>query len=393
MDRSFAPVNLKKHFSENHDFIVCFAKNIDLLNSNGLPQTDELLERYKNPDNDPRGPWQSDNFSVGPVVQEKVYEITTPSGRKIMPPEGRCWLLTKERYHEFLNDNRIWFGEDGGNVPRIKRFLSEVKNSVTPMTIWKYKEVGHSQDAKQSLKRLFDGAAYFDYPKSVNLIKRIIELYSEKDSIILDFFSGSATTAHAVLEKNIEDQGRRRFIMVQLPELTDVKSEAYKAGYKNISDIGKERIRRAGKKLKEQNTDLNYSFDNGFKVFKLDETNLKIWDEESLDLEKDLLDMINPVKEGRTQEDVIYEVLLKYGVDLTIPVEKKDVAGKTVYDVGMGYLIICLERDLTLETIEEIARLNPERVVFFDEGFKNDTVRTNAQQILKRHNVEDIRVI
>ncbi|NCU18013.1 site-specific DNA-methyltransferase [Pallidibacillus pasinlerensis] len=394
-ERSFSPVNLKKHFSENHDFILCYAKNINVTNCNGLKQTEELLSRYKNPDNDPRGPWQSDNFSVGPAVPEKIYEITTPSGRKILPPDGRCWLLTKDRYEEFLKDNRIWFGENGNNVPRIKRFLSEVKNTLTPMTIWKYSEVGHSQEAKQNLKKLFDGASYFDYPKSINLIKRMLELYSNQDSIIMDFFSGSATTAHAVMEINAEDSGNRRFIMVQLPEPTDEKSDAYKAGYKNICEIGKERIRRAGQKILEENKDKEgiEKLDIGFKVFKLDDTNLKVWDEESADLERDLLDLIDPVKEGRTQEDVVYEILLKYGVDLTVPIEETKVADKVVYSVGMGYLLICLERDLTLEHIEEIAKKNPARVVFYDEGFKDDTVRINAQQILKRYGVEDIRVI
>lgn len=394
-ERSFSPVNLKKHFSENHDFILCYTKNINVTNCNGLKQTEELLSRYKNPDNDPRGPWQSDNFSVGPAVPEKIYEITTPSGRKILPPDGRCWLLTKDRYEEFLKDNRIWFGENGNNVPRIKRFLSEVKNTLTPMTIWKYSEVGHSQEAKQNLKKLFDGASYFVYPKSIKLIKRMLELYSNSDSIILDFFSGSSTTAHAVMELNAEDSGNRRFIMVQLPEPTNEKSDAYKSGYKNICEIGKERIRRAGQKILEENKDKEgiEKLDIGFKVFKLDDTNLKVWDEESADLERDLLDLIDPVKEGRTQEDVVYEILLKYGVDLTVPIEETKVADKVVYSVGMGYLLICLERDLTLEHIEEIAKQKPARVVFYDEGFKDDTVRINAQQILKRYGVEDIRVI
>ncbi len=394
-ERSFSPVNLKKHFSESHDFILCYAKNIDLLVSNGLPQTEELLERYKNPDNDPRGPWQSDNFSVGPVVQEKVYEINTPSGRKIMPPQGRCWLLTKERFEEYVKDNRIWFGKNGDNVPRIKRFLSEVKTNVTPMTIWSYKEVGHSQDAKQSLKKLFNGASYFDYPKSVTLIKRMLDLYTNDDSIILDFFSGSATTAQAVMEKNTSDFGNRRFIMVQISEPVEKNTQAFEDGYETINDIGKERIRRAGKKILEENQDSTNieNLDIGFKVFKLDETNLKTWDENTENLEQDLMEMVDPLKDGRTEEDVVYEILLKYGVDLTVPIEATTILDKTVFNVGKGYLLICLERDLTLNVIEEIAKQKPERVVFYDEGFKDDTVRTNAQQILKRHNVTDIRVI
>ena len=174
--------------------------------------------------------WQSDNSTVGPAIPEKVYEITTPNGRKILPPNGRCWLYTKERFQEMINDNRIWFGADGNNVPRVKRFLSEVKQGLTPMTIWKYSEVGHSQEASQNLKKLFNGQSYFTYPKPVELIKRCIRLYSEPDCIVMDFFSGSATTAQAVMEINQEDNSNLQFIMVQLPEKTDAKSDAYKDG-------------------------------------------------------------------------------------------------------------------------------------------------------------------
>lgn len=394
-ERAFSPVNTKKHFSENHDFILCYAKNLPSLECFGIKRDDTSNERYSNPDNDSRGPWTSGDLSVGPIVPAKVYEITTPSGRKVLPPSGYCWRLTKERYEEFVSDNRIWFGEDGNNVPRIKRFLSEVKAGITPMTVWRYTDVGHSQDAKQRLKELFDGKAYFDYPKSIGLISRMLDLYTDNNSVIMDFFSGSATTAHAVLEKNAEDGGNRKFILVQLPEQTDEKSEAYKDGYKIINDIGKERVRRAGKKVIQENQGKEgiEQLDIGFKVFKLDETNLKVWNEESLDLEKDLLELIEPVKEGRTQEDVVFEILLKYGIDVTVPIEELIIAKKAVYSVGMGYLLICLERDLTLEQIEEMAKQQPSRIVFFDEGFKDDTVRTNAQQILKRYGVEDIRVI
>jgi adenine-specific DNA-methyltransferase len=247
-ERAYSPVNLKKHFSENHDFIICYAKNFENTLCNGLRRTDDANDRYANLDNDSRGVWKSSDLSVGPIIQEKVYEITTPSGRKVLPPNGYCWRYTKEKFKEAINDNRIWFGENGNNVPSIKRFLSEVKQSITPMTIWKYSDVGHSQSAAQNLKKLFDNKSFFDYPKPVELIKRSIELYSNKDSIILDFFSGSATTAHAVMQLNAEDGGNRKYIMVQLPKQTDEKSEAYKAGYKNICEIGKERIRRAGKK-------------------------------------------------------------------------------------------------------------------------------------------------
>ena len=251
-ERAYSPVNLKKHFSESHDYIICYARNLEAAVCNGLPRSAEANDRYSNPDNDPRGAWKSSDLSVGPIVESKVYEITTPSGRKVLPPSGYCWRLDKDTFQKYVEDNRIWFGFDGNNVPSIKRFISEVKQGMTPMTVWKYTEVGHSQDAAQKLKKLFDGKAFFDYPKSVELIKRCIQLYSSKDCFVLDFFSGSATTAHAVMQLNAEDGGNRKYIMVQLPEGTDEKSEAYKAGYKNICEIGKERIRRAGQLILKQ---------------------------------------------------------------------------------------------------------------------------------------------
>lgn len=220
-ERAYAPINLKKHFSESHDYIICYAKKINELVCNGLPRKKETNDKYKNPDNDPRGLWRTDNLAVGPIVEEQVYEITTPSGRKVMPPKGYCWRLTKERFEEYVSDNRIWFGENGDLVPAPKRFLSEVKQSMTPMTIWKYTEVGHSQDAMRNLRTIFDGEVVFDYPKSVDLIKRCLELYSDKSSIILDSFAGSGTTAHAVLNLNKQDGGNRKFILVEMEDYAE----------------------------------------------------------------------------------------------------------------------------------------------------------------------------
>ena len=206
-----------------------------------MPRPESTNAKYSNPDNDPRGLWRTDNLSVGPVVPSKVYEIITPSGRVCMPPKGRCWLYTKERYEEMVADNRIWFGENGDNVPAPKRFLSEVKQGLTPMTIWKYTDVGHTQDSMRELRDLFDGEKVFDYSKPVKLMKQIVRLYtnSNDNDIILDFFSGSASTAHAVLELNAEDKGNRRFIMVQLQEETPLGSEARKNGYMTIPEIGR----------------------------------------------------------------------------------------------------------------------------------------------------------
>lgn len=218
-ERAYAPVNLKKHFSESHDYILCYARNIDNAVCNGLPRTEEANARYSNPDNDPRGVWKAADCSVGPEIKEKVYEIELPSGRKVLPPSGRCWVYTKERFADMVSDNKIWFGSDGNSVPAIKKFLSEVKQGLTPMTIWKYTEVGHSQDATKDLKKIFSDNFVFPYPKPIELMKRICSLYGDKDSIILDFFAGSGTTAHAVLELNKE--ANHTFILCQLNEITE----------------------------------------------------------------------------------------------------------------------------------------------------------------------------
>ena len=212
-ERAYAPVNLKKHFSESHDYVICFAKKIQKAICNGLPRSGEVNDRYLNPDNDIRGVWKAADSTVGPAVQEKIYEITLPSGRKVLPSSGRCWLYTKERFTEMVNDNRIWFGPNGDSTPAVKKFLSEVKHGVTPMTIWKYAEVGHSQDATKELKNIFDGESKFTYPKSIRLLQRIVGLYGDKSSIILDFFAGSGTTGHAVMKLNAEDGGKRKFIL------------------------------------------------------------------------------------------------------------------------------------------------------------------------------------
>ena len=213
-ERAYSPVNLKKHFSESHDYIIGYAKNKENAVCNGIPRTEEANNRYSNPDNDYRGVWKAGDLSVGPAIENNIYPITTPSGRVCLPPSGYSWRLSKERLNDFIKENRIWFGPEGNSTPAIKRFLSEVKQGITPMTIWKYTEVGHSQDATKELKDIFNGESRFTYPKSVRLIKRIVQLYSQNDSTILDFFAGSGTTLHATMQLNVEDGGHRKCILV-----------------------------------------------------------------------------------------------------------------------------------------------------------------------------------
>lgn len=290
-ERAYAPINLKKNFSPSHDYMLVYGRDANIIETNGISRSDESDSRYNNPDNDPRGPWSSSDISVGPAIQENIYPVTTPSGRVVEPPAGRSWRLSQKAFHERLADNRIWFGADGNGVPRMKRFKSELrKTGITPMTIWKYQEVGHSQEATQYLQSLMGGKKYFAYPKPVKLIQRAIQLYSNENSVIMDFFAGSATTAEAVMQQNIEDGGNRKFIMVQLPEKTYETNDdgtpkldkhgdyiptkggkaAYEDGYKSIDQISRERIRRAAEKIKEDNgLTLPENFDGSFKHYRV----------------------------------------------------------------------------------------------------------------------------
>ena len=393
-ERAFSPVNLKKHFSESHDYIICYAKSIEMVVCNGLPRSAEANDRYNNPDNDPRGPWTSGDLSVGPRVESRVYEITVPSGRKVLPPSGYCWRLDKKTYEQYVKDNKIWFGEDGNNVPRIKRFLSEVKQGITPMTIWKFAEVGHSQGASQSLKKLFDGKAFFDYPKPVDLIKRCIQLYSDKDSVVLDFFSGSGTTAHAVMQLNAEDGGDRKFIMVQLPEKTDGKSEANKEGYKDICEIGKERIRRAGEIIKNENPLTTAKLDTGFRVLKLDSSNMKdVYYNPSEYVPSMFETLADNIKEDRSAEDLLFQVMLDLGVLLSSKIEETEIAGKKVFSVADGFLISCFDANLTDDVITEIAKKKPYYFVTRDHSMASDSVATNFEQIFATYSPEKVRKV
>lgn len=386
-ERAYAPINMVKHFSKSHDYILCYAKDINKPVCNGLPRPESTNAKYSNPDNDPRGLWRTDNLSVGPVVPSKVYEIITPSGRVCMPPKGRCWLYTKERYEEMVADNRIWFGENGDNVPAPKRFLSEVKQGLTPMTIWKYTDVGHTQDSMRELRDLFDGEKVFDYSKPVKLMKQIVRLYtnSNDNDIILDFFSGSASTAHAVLELNAEDKGNRRFIMVQLQEETPLGSEARKNGYMTISEIGRDRIIRAASKiLKEHPEFINQ--DTGFRVLKLDSSNMKdVFYSPKETEQQDLFALVDNVKPDRTSGDLLFQVMLELGATLDSKIEESMVDGKTIYNVGDGYLVACFDQEVSEDVVKAIAKMQPMYAVLRDTSMADDATTTNFEQIFKTY--------
>ena len=385
-ERAYAPINLMKHFSPSHDYILCYAKDTELAICNGIPRSKEANARYSNPDNDPRGVWKGSDLSVGPAIESNIYPITTPSGRVVEPPAGRSWRLSAKTFAERLQDNRIWFGSDGNNVPSMKRFLSELrKTGVTPMTIWKYEEVGHSQDATQALAKMFDGKKYFDYPKPVDLIKRCISLYSTPDSLILDFFSGSATTAHAVMQLNAEDGGKRKYICVQIPEETPEDSEARKAGYNTICEIGKERIRRAGKKIKEAEENKDKNIDTGFRVLRIDSSNMEDIYFEPIELKQDdLFKQVDSVKEGRTELDLLFGCMVDWGVELSNPLRTEEIAGKQLHIVNEGALVACFHKDINLEVIQHIAKMNPQRVIFRESCFEKDADKLNIYEQFKQ---------
>ena len=401
-ERAYSPINLMKHFSPSHDYILCYAKNIDNAICHGIGRSDEANGRYSNPDNDPRGVWKASDLSVGPAVQENIYTITTPSGRNVEPPAGRSWSLSRKAFRERLEDNRIWFGPNGDNVPAMKRFLSELrKTGITPMTIWKHTEVDHSQGATQKLAKLFDGKKYFDYPKPVTLIERCLQLYSDKDSIILDFFSGSGTTAHAVMQLNAEDGGNRQFIMVQLPEETPEDSEARKAGYNTIPEIAKERIRRAGKKIKEESPLTTADLDTGFRVFRLDEGNYEDVKRSPKEFKQDQLDLfLNNIKADRNDLDLLFGCMLDWGVQLSLPMTQEVVDGKTIYTVNDGDLVACFAENVSEDVVKAMAEKMPLRVIFRDSCFAQDADKINIYETFKQkldwsdqEVVKNIRVI
>jgi len=389
--------DMRTTFSDAQEYILVYKKtNMTQKIFNKLPLTEKQLKRYKNPDNDPKGPWVSSDYTARGVRPNQLYGIKTPSGKIYYPPEGKCWQNVEEVFLQQYKEGRFYFGINGDSVPRRKNYLNETDGRI-PWTWWSNDEVGHSQEGKVEVNKIFGKSEIFSTPKPFRLIKRICEISTDKESLILDFFSGSSATAHAVMQLNAEDGGERRYILVQLPEPTDEKSEAYKAGYKNICEIGKERIRRAGEKIKADNSDKDLSnLDIGFKVFKLDSSNIKEWDSDFDNLEKNLLDSVDNIKEDRTSEDLLYEILLKYGLDLTLPIEEKCIKDKKVFVIGYGALVVCLEDDITTDVVEKIAKLKDEyqssimRVVFKDGSFKDAVVKTNALEILKQFGIDEV---
>ena len=384
-ERAYAPKNDARFISNSHDYVLMYSKNIDQFVIGRLPRTDEANARYQNPDNDPRGVWKPSDMSVKTYNVACDYPITTPTGRIIKPPAGRCWRLSQKAFLERLTDNRIYFGADGNSVPCIKRFLTELKyEGMAPTSIMFYKDVGHSQEGAKEVTKLLH-AGVFDGPKPLRLLLRLITLANlNDDSIVLDFFSGSATTAHAVMEMNMLKDKHVRYIMIQIPELCDEKGTAFQAGFKNICEIGKERIRRAGDKIKEEHPLGTQNLDIGFRVFRVDESNMKdvYYHPEEMTQMK-LGETVSNIKEDRTDLDLLYSCLLDWGVEIHLPHTSAQVAGCTVHDVDGGALVACFDSNIPTEVVEYMAKLHPLRAVFRDSAFATDADKINVTEIFK----------
>ena len=385
-ERAFSPKNDARFISNSHDYILMFAKDIDSFVIGRLARTEEANARYSNPDNDPRGVWMSSDISVKTYTASCDYPITTPSGKIIEPPAGRCWRLSKKAFFERLQDNRIWFGPNGDNTPRIKRFLSELKfDGMAPTSILFYKDVGHSQEGAQEVVSLFGDKGVFDGPKPVRLLERLITLANLKDdSIVLDFFSGSATTAHALMKSNAEKETNRKFILVQIPEEISEKKKAQ--GYKTICEIGKERIRRAGRKIKEDNPLTTQALDIGFRVLKLDSSNMRdVYYSPADTTQANLFSQVDNVKDDRTPEDLLFQVMLELGATLDSKIETTVIAGKPVFNVADNYLVACFDMDIDDEVVTAIAKMQPQYAVLRDKSLSNDSTATNFEQIFRTY--------
>ena len=386
-EKKYAPQNDAKWLSDNHDYILVYAKAKAIWRPNLLRRTAEQNDRYKNPDCDPRGVWKSADLSVRSYSMDYDYPIETPSGKSVNPPKGRCWFTNKTKMAELIADGRIWFGNGGDNVPSIKMFLSDVKDGVVPLTIWPYKEVGHNQDAAKEVRKLFDGENYFDTPKPVSLIKKATFVSgASADDIILDFFLGSGSTAHAVMALNAEDGGCRRYVGVQLDEILNEDAEARNAGYENIFEVARERIIRAASKVKSEHADATCDF--GFKEFKTIPANDGPF-AHYLDDANTMEDYI-PFDGMTLDDDALNALLTTWKVYDGLPLHQElvpiDLGGYTAY---LGeHILYFAHKGLELAHITEILRqinedddFAPRKLVVFHHVFGDKTLREFSEAV------------
>ena len=362
-----------------HDYIVCYAKNINNISDMGYPVSQEYISKtFSNPDNDPRGPWTTTDLSAN--HRGPYFSIVNPNtGEVHYPPKGRYWVFNENEVKKRIKDGRIIFGKTGNGKPVQKVFIANRKFSKIKADSW-WDNKGMNEDATKELSELFGEAKLFTHPKPSKLLYNICKICTEDNDYILVFFSGSSTTAHAVMKLNAEDDGKRKYILVQLPEKTDEKSEAHKAGYANICEIGKERIRRAAQKIAEEN--LEAKFDGGFRVLKCDSSNMKDVYYNPSETQQSLFDTYaDNIKEDRTPEDLLFQVMLDLGVLLSSKIEETTIAGKQVFNVADGFLIACFDNDVTEDTVKAVAEKKPYYAVFRDSSMANDSVATNFDQI------------
>jgi adenine-specific DNA-methyltransferase len=378
----YAPKNSARWFSEDHDFVLVFAKNKQIWFPNPLPRTEEMEARYKNLDKDPRGPWKAENMTARNPYDAGVYPVATPSGRVISgPPTGTYWRISKEKFSALDADKRIWWGKDGNNSPAVKKFLAEVSSGRTPQTLWFYDDVGHTQDAKKTLLKYgpFERTEnVLNSVKPVELLQRIVQLATkpEENAIVMDFFSGSAPTAHAVLKQNRMDGGNRRFIGVQIAEPLPIPETRMKT----IFDMGRLRLINVIEEFKLEGEDVK-----GFRVLKLDTSNMQdvYYRPDQID-QNDLLAAVDNIKPDRSPEDLLFQVLVDWGVDLTLPIKRETVQGKTVFFVDENALVACFETGVTEDLVKALAGREPLRVVFRDNGFVSDALKINVEQIFRQ---------
>lgn len=396
--KKYSPQNDAKYFSGSHEHIIVYARSVEDFEIGLLPRSAEADARYKNPDNDPRGPWKSSDLTRQEYRERDDYVITNPANDKqFRPPAGNSWGRPKATVTKLIDDSRIWFGPDGNSIPSLKRFLCEVKQGITPQTIWERKDVGDTQEGKKIVKAHFKNAGVFETAKPPRLIERAMLVAGvSDDDIVLDFFAGSAST----FEASLNYHKSAKCILVQIPEPTEQKSEAYKSGLKTVADIAKFRMKQAS--IKHSENDSVGKSDTGFRVFALSHSNINAWNPDRTDLEETLLFHKEHLVEGRSEQDVLYELLLKRGIELTVPIDERQAAGKTIYSIGYGVLFACLDTSISAGEVDEVAHgildwhkeLSPEtdtHIFFRDSAFANDIAKSNMAAILKQNGISHVR--
>ena len=387
----YSPKNQARYFSNDYEFVLCYCKNISTFSIGELPRTEAMNARYKNPDNDPRGDWKPGDCVGNGVRKNGYYDVTGPTGKVFNVPEGKHWVYAPDTMSRLIAENRIWWGKDGNSFPAVKQFLADVGGRKASSLLM-YEDYGHTDMAKKDLIKLFPDLVKvpFDTPKPVKLIKMLATLGTEDGDIVLDFFAGSATTAQSIFELNAEKGTNRRFVLVQLPEPLLDNDEANEKGLITISDVAKERIRRAGDKIKSESPLTTQDLDIGFRVLKLDDSNLKDVYYAPDDYDQGMLaDLESNIKDDRTDLDLLFGCLIDWGLPLSLPYKSEQIDGCTVHTYNDGDLIACFDANIPESVVKEIAKRKPLRAVFRDSGFASSPEKINVFEIFKLYMPED----